>query len=56
MNRSWALVGAAAVAVWMGAVAAQAAKPINAKCPVKPADGVDPSITTTYKDKVIAFC
>ncbi len=35
--------------------AAQAAKPINAKCPVK-GEAVNASLTTTYKGQVIGFC
>ena len=34
---------------------AQAAKPINATCPVK-GEPAKPNLTTTYKGQVIGFC
>jgi len=37
-------------------VAAQAGKPINAKCPLKSDQAAKPDITSTYKGKVIGFC
>jgi YHS domain-containing protein len=34
----------------------QSAKPINARCPVKPEKRVVADVTTTYKGKVVGFC
>lgn len=32
------------------------AKPINKKCPMMPEEDIDPKVTFTYKNQVIAFC
>jgi YHS domain-containing protein len=31
-------------------------KPVNKKCPVEPEHEVDPTVTVTYKGKVVGFC
>lgn len=33
-----------------------AARPVNRKCPFKPAIRIDPAITVTYKGKLIGLC
>jgi len=43
------------VILLVGSAAAQAAKPINASCPVK-GEPVKPNLTATYKGQIIGFC
>ena len=42
-------------ALLVGTATAQAAKPINATCPVK-GEPAKANLTTTYKGQVIGFC
>jgi hypothetical protein len=48
---------AGALALVAGLCWAQAAaRPVNRKCPFKPAIRIDPAITVVYKGKLIGLC
>jgi len=57
MKRSSTLAAATlAVALAASLAWAQAARPINRKCPMKPDIRIDPTCTVTYKGKLVGLC